>query len=264
MIELASEMRATPGVWTFSKALPKPDFERLMSDEQLLAGLGDLGVCEMHRMHFDDVCRLSASDFIEQILLPCGVNGVLLGEDSRLGFGRETGAEEFTILAAEKGIKVRTMPLIGEGKHLWSSTRMREMVRRRDWDGFKTCSGRAYRLWGKVVKDQELARTLGFPTANIELSGRVHPPKGVYAVSVGFPDAIQASNKALAYIGSRPTVGGASRNVLEVHLLDFSGDLYGSCIDVSDFEWIRSERKFDDIAALKRQIQSDLDEVLSW
>ena len=264
MLQLAHELNASPGIWTFSKALPKPDFERLMSDEQLLEGLGELSVREMHRMNFDDVCRLSAIDFIEKILLPCGVKGVLLGEDSRLGFGRETGAEEFAELAAEQGIRVRVMPLIGEDDGLWSSTRMRDMVRGRDWNGLVKCSGRAYSLWGRVVRDQELARTLGFPTANIELSGRVHPPKGVYAVQVRFPEENEVQNKALAYIGSRPTVGGHSRNVLEVHLLDFSGDLYGRCIDVSNFEWIRAERKFNDIAALQRQIQSDLDEVLSW
>jgi riboflavin kinase/FMN adenylyltransferase len=264
MLDLASELDAVSGVWTFSKSLPKPEFERLMSDEQLLEGLGELGVREMHRMNFEDVCRLSARDFIERILLPCGVKGVVLGEDSRLGFGRETGAMEFSELAAEKGIVVRVLPLIGEGNALWSSTLMREMVRSRDWKGLESCCGRPYSLWGRVVKDQELARTLGFPTANIELAGRAHPPKGVYAVRVRLLDEPQGSRKALAYIGSRPTVGGHSRNVLEVHLLDFTGDLYGDCLEVSSFQWIRPERKFSDIRALQSQIQSDLDEVLSW
>ena len=114
--------------------------------------------------------------------------------------------------------------------------------------------GRPYTLSGKVIRGEQLGRTLGYPTANIRLHRRVSPVSGIFAVRV---DGIDGQRyDGVASIGTRPTVNGVGV-LLEVYVFDFSGDLYGSRLDVELVAKIRDEEKFDSLDALTAQMRSD-------
>jgi riboflavin kinase/FMN adenylyltransferase len=117
--------------------------------------------------------------------------------------------------------------------------------------------GRPYSLWGKIVKGNQLGRQLGFPTANIEIAGRVVPPNGVYAAHVN-TEGIE--RRAVANVGYRPTLGETTPRLhVEAHLFEFDGDLYGKSLELTFHHKLRDEKKFDSIEGLKSQIQRDAD-----
>jgi riboflavin kinase/FMN adenylyltransferase len=122
---------------------------------------------------------------------------------------------------------------------------------------------RPYSLWGKVVTGQQLGRTIGFPTANLQLAPEKFLPRfGVYAVDVFLEQTTeQPKIKGVMNIGCRPTVAGAAPTI-EVHLLNWSGDLYGQTLKVNLMQFIRPEQKFDSLEALKQQIKQDCQLVL--
>jgi riboflavin kinase/FMN adenylyltransferase len=118
--------------------------------------------------------------------------------------------------------------------------------------------GRPYSVTGKVIEGEKLGRTIGFPTANLATGEAQLPPDGVWAVRVLLPDGRDLAG--VANLGLRPTVGGDSHS-LEVHLLDFSGDLYAQELEIHFQKHLRPEIKFPSIDALRTQIQQDADEA---
>jgi riboflavin kinase/FMN adenylyltransferase len=121
--------------------------------------------------------------------------------------------------------------------------------------------GRNYSLSGVVLPGAQLGRKLGFPTANLGLNNELLPPNGVYVVRV---NASEQSLNGVANLGTRPTLGENSKRVLEVHILDFSGDLYGQKIDVQFLEFLRPEIPFENVNALKIQISKDVNATREW
>jgi riboflavin kinase/FMN adenylyltransferase len=114
--------------------------------------------------------------------------------------------------------------------------------------------GRPYSIRGAVVHGDARGRTIGFPTANIQLGQHLEPARGVYAITARLPDGAVA--KGVANIGQRPTVGGTESRV-EAHLFDFAGDLYGAEVSVALHSFLRAEKKFESFGALKEQILRD-------
>lgn len=161
-------------------------------------------------------------------------------------------------IAANFGIPVTIVPLhTCEGSHRISSSAIRQALEQGDLQRAKELLGRSYTLTGTVVKGQQLGRTIGFPTANIQLPPeKFLPRQGVYAVQLLTGEKIGSLGFGVMNIGSRPTVSGMHLSV-EVHLLDWSGDLYGKTMTVQLEKFLRSEQKFDSLEALKAQIQSD-------
>ena len=136
-----------------------------------------------------------------------------------------------------------------------SSSRIREAVATGDLDRAKTLLGRPFHLRGTVIEGDARGRTLGFPTANLSREGELLPPPGVYAVDV---EVVGGERHAgVANLGVRPTFDGR-RLSIEVHLLDFTGELYGERLDVHFRASLRPERRFGDVEALKRQIGDDI------
>jgi riboflavin kinase/FMN adenylyltransferase len=121
----------------------------------------------------------------------------------------------------------------------------------------KQMLGRNYSLIGRVIYGQQLGSTLGFPTANIDLSKTNNPLRGVFCVKVSLPDATKTIF-GIANIGFKPTIGGQKLN-LEVHLLDFDKDIYKSYIKIEFLSYLRKEKKFSGLDALKRQIDQDIE-----
>jgi len=257
----AKENQARAAIWTFDSKLPKPEFSRLMDENSYLKGLESLGVQEVHRMEFiDDVANLSAVEFLEKILIDkLGVKAIVLGEDARLGKDRGCSALEFKAIAQTFNIEVELVALRKIEGEIASSSKIRDLIRAGQFEAAERFLGRSFALSGLVEKDQQLARTMGFPTANVNCDGATLPPKAVYRCVVKIDDSSEFQ-KALAYLGSRPTVdANQTKQVLEVHIADWSGDLYGHSLLVKDFQKLREEMTFTNLDELKAQIKIDME-----
>jgi riboflavin kinase/FMN adenylyltransferase len=174
------------------------------------------------------------------------VQCVLVGEDFRFGLKRQGGVSD--LLAA--GFALADIPEITYGGSRISSTRVREALDAGDLVVANALLGRLYSVSGRVVHGAKRGRQLGFPTANVHMRHERPALKGVYAVKL---DGLHG----VANLGWRPTVAGLQKLSLEVHLLDFSGDLYGRHVHVSFLKKLRDEMKFPDFDALKAQIAFD-------
>jgi riboflavin kinase/FMN adenylyltransferase len=140
-----------------------------------------------------------------------------------------------------------------EGERV-SSTRIREALARGDLIEAEKLLGRPYSMSGRIVQGDKRGRTLGFPTANIELHRHKMPLNGVFAVKVHGLE--EAPLPGVANLGVRPTIGGR-RALLEVHLLDFEGDIYGRYVQVAFLRQLRQEKRFESLSALRQQMEKD-------
>ncbi|EPB99994.1 FAD synthetase [Litchfieldella anticariensis FP35 = DSM 16096] len=208
----------------------------------------------------DALRRLTALEFIDRVLIEgLGVRHLVVGDDFRFGCDR---AGDFALLAKvgreagpDRGFNVEhTRTFVLDDERV-SSSRVRTLLASGNFAQARRMLGRAYRLGGRVVADQQLGRTIGVPTANLPLLPLPLALRGVYAVIVDLADGRRYT--AVANIGWRPTVK-STRPVLEVHLFDFDEELYGQRLTVIPCARLRGEIRFDDFETLKRQIQADL------
>lgn len=266
------------------KKLLTPGSEKI----ELLAAMG---VEQLVLLPFDrELADLTASEFVEQILVrQLQASRISVGMDFRFGRGRAGTALDLQSIASSYGIDVTLIGLhtCGEGERISSSV-IRESLASGDLKRANLLLGRPYSLVGTVVGGQRLGRTIGFPTANIELPPEKFLPRfGVYAVQVlvsrlSKSEAGNIKDQSSSYewespkslisgvgsdlsilngvmnVGCRPTVDG-KQPTIEIHLLDWSGDLYGQTLSASLVEFLRPEQKFADLDALKTQIQADCD-----
>ncbi len=202
------------------------------------------------------LAEMEAEAFIQQVLVDgLGVHYLVVGDDFRFGKGRRGDFDMLKRAGAEHGFEVVTMHTFEIGGSRVSSTRIREALQVGDLQLAEQLLGRPYRMCGRVAHGNKLGRTIGFPTANIFLHRKKTPVDGVFAVEMfgveGEPVA------GVANVGTRPTIDG-TRSLLEVHLFDFSADIYGEYVFVDFLQRIREERRFDSFDALKAQIQLDV------
>jgi riboflavin kinase/FMN adenylyltransferase len=153
-----------------------------------------------------------------------------------------------------RGFAVEAVPPCVAGGAPVSSTRVRAALAAGRLDEARALLGRDFRISGRVAEGKKLGRTLGFPTANLRLFRRVSPVAGIYAVRVW--GAGLARHPGVASVGTRPTVGGTEW-LLEVHLFDYAGGLYGERLDVDFVAWLREEIRFDDLAAMTARMRDD-------
>ncbi|WP_203292747.1 bifunctional riboflavin kinase/FAD synthetase [Maricaulis parjimensis] len=230
---------------------------RLMGEHRRNRTLESLGVERLHILPFTaDMAAMTPEQFVADVLDEgLGIKGVVTGSDFRFGAGRAGTIGELERLCAARGIKTAFADLHGNGADKVSSTRIRKAILDGDMKAAAELMGTPWAIEGIVQKGDQRGRTIGFPTANIDLGDFVRPAYGVYAVRVGLPGQ-DAAVDAVANFGKRPTVDGLSE-LLEVHLFDFAGDLYGQALEVEFQAFIRPERKFDGLDALKAQIAED-------
>ena len=202
--------------------------------------------------------RLAAMDaetFIRRLLIDgLGVRFLLVGDDFRFGHNRQG---DFALLQAagrEHGFTVEDLHTIKLGDERVSSTRIREALARGDLEQARHLLGRPYRICGRVAHGDERGRSIGFPTANINLHRRRSPLRGVFAVEVHGLD--HGPLPGVANIGKRPTVQGTEER-LEVHLFDFDRAIYGAHLAVEFRLRLRDEQRFESFQALKTQIERD-------
>lgn len=225
---------------------------------QRLATIESLGPDVMLLYHFDRrFSQQSAEAFIRSLrsALP-RMNSLSVGANFTFGHRRSGNLEVLRQFGNDLGFAVHgAEPVTLDGAPI-SSSRIREAIRRGALREAGLMLGRAYSIAGKVVKGDGLGRQLGFATANLEVAGLVLPPNGVYTAHVRL-----ASDRlpAVLNLGVRPTIPAARPTPrLEVHLLDWSGDLYGQDIEVFFDVKLRDEQKFESPKALKSQIAKDV------
>lgn len=205
-----------------------------------------------------EVAQLSACAMARLLFEQMNMRALLLGYDSRFGSKQNDDFDRLPLLASELGFSLhRGEPYQVEGSPI-SSSRIRETLERGAVDETSTLLGRSFAVTGAVQHGRGVGHTLGFPTANIDLSQtrKMLPKEGVYAVKL-------STHVGMANLGAAPTFG-IDRPTLEVHLLDFHGDLYGQTVNVEFLHRLRNIEHFSTPEALQQQLQKDLEQTRLW
>lgn len=210
-------------------------------------------------LEFDEPLRsTTAREWMKRLHDEFNVRAIIIGYDNTFGCdGVNLSLEDYKILGKNEGIEVHTAPEI-KGV---SSSSIRKAVNAGEMEKAMDMLGRPYSITAKVEKGNSLGHTIGFPTANIEIPEGVAIPKpGVYAAVVKLLDSGK-KYRAMVNIGKRPTVMRGDYTVIEAHILDWHGDLYGKEITVRFLKRLRDEKKFESIEALRQQLGKDKEEV---
>jgi riboflavin kinase/FMN adenylyltransferase len=257
----AVQLRSAATVLVFepsSKEFIDPDAAppRLTRWREKFLALAALGVDRLVTLRFDECMRaMTPKDFVDELIVDrLGARHVVVGDDFR--YGSHAGGTIDTLRAAGEahGFGVEQIPpFVLDGMRV-SSTAVRERLELADFPGAARLLGRPYRMLGRVVHGGQLGHELGFPTANLRLMRRKPPLWGILAVwSHGIGER---PLPGVASLGTRPTVNGVEP-LLEVHVFDFSGELYGRLIEVEFVAKLRDEIKFDSLDALVVQMKID-------
>jgi riboflavin kinase / FMN adenylyltransferase len=257
----AAQLKVPAAVLVFepsSKEFIDPDGApaRLTRWREKFTALAAVGVDRLVTLRFNEQMRdMNPESFIQELLVEgLGARHVVVGDDFRYGRKACGTIDSLRQAARTRGFGVEQIePFVLDGVRV-SSTAVRERLERGDYAGAARLLGRRYRMIGHVAHGRELGRTLGFPTANLHLMRRKSPTWGVLAVRIYGIGA--GGLEGVASLGTRPTVHG-TEPLLEVHVFDFSGDLYGRLIEVEFIAKLRDEAKFDSLDAMVEQMHVD-------
>jgi riboflavin kinase/FMN adenylyltransferase len=217
-----------------------------------------IGVSEVFEIGFDaSVANSSDAEFAEKVLKGAlGASHISVGADFRFGKGRMGDANSLAALGKQLGFTVEAVTPVIEGNAKISSSAIREAIAAGDMALAAEMLTRPWAIEGEVLRGFQRGRDFGFPTANLALGEYARPRLGVYAVRVDTGDGVLLPGAAS--VGVNPTVGALPEPVLEAHLFDFSGDLYGKTIEVEIVAFMRDEVKFDDVNVMRRQMTQDV------
>ena len=233
---------------------------RLLSTlEEKLILLSRTGIDNAVVLHFDrEMAGLSAHDFMEKVLHDrLNVKKLIIGYDNRFGHDRAEGFDDYVRMGHEMGIEViQSQAFSLDGVNV-SSSYIRKLIEKGELELANKCLGYPYAIYGKVVSGYQEGRKLGFPTANLDLSGswQLVPANGVYGVKVRLQDSMQY-RRGMMNIGTRPTFNGKNLSI-EAYIFDFSGDIYGQTLVAAFIHRIRDEHKFDSAEELAEQMRND-------
>lgn len=233
---------------------------RLLSTlEEKLILLSRTGIGNAVVLHFDrEMAGLSAHDFMEKVLRDrLNVKKLIIGYDNRFGHNRAEGFDDYVRMGHEMGIEViQSQAFSLDGVNV-SSSYIRKLIEKGELELANKCLGYPYAIYGKVVSGYQEGRKLGFPTANLDLSGsgQLVPANGVYGVKVRLQDSMQY-RRGMMNIGTRPTFNGKNLSI-EAYIFDFSGDIYGQTLVAAFIHRIRDEHKFDSAEELAEQMRND-------
>ena len=236
--------------------------------EHRLELLRDFGVDTTVVIHFDEHQALErASAFVDRVIVDClKATSVAVGNDFHFGYRREGTTGLLAEIGAQRGFDVHPLDQVrqhGDGSVPISSTAIRAALAEGDVRQAAGLLGRLHQVRGEVRAGDQRGRAIGFPTANIDVAPeRALPADGVYAGWYVFADG--SRHAAAINVGKRPTFyEDADRSLVEAHLIDFDGDLYGTQGKVEFVRRLRGEQRFDGIEALKAQLKADIDEAAS-
>ncbi|PWK73741.1 riboflavin kinase/FMN adenylyltransferase [Mucilaginibacter oryzae] len=209
-----------------------------------------------------DFSNQTAEGYIKDVLVnKIGTKKIVIGYDHRFGKDRQGGLEDLQRLGPVYDFDVVEIPEQDINEVAISSTRIRNALLNGDIDLANTCLGYPFFITGKVVRGDQIGRQIGYPTANIvvEEKYKLIPSDGIFAVKV---NVAGKKYKGMAYIGSRPTVNGLTRNI-EVNIFDFSEEIYNQAIRMEFHHYIRGDVKFASLDELKAQLAQDKVDVLN-
>jgi riboflavin kinase/FMN adenylyltransferase len=230
---------------------------RLTRLREKLAAIDEAGIHRVMLLEFGPkLAGMRATDFVRDLLVRgLEIRYLLIGDDFRFGRGREGDFGLLESMGGQHGFLVEDLHTITVGDERVSSTRIREALARGDLDLARHLLGRPYRICGRVSHGDKRGRSIGYPTANLNLHRRASPLRGVFAVQVhGVGDHPWPG---VANLGTRPTVTGGKDYLLEVHLFDLKDEIYGRQLEVEFRLKLRDERKFGSFEELKQQIGRD-------
>lgn len=267
MLSQASNRGLEPSVITFAQhplsiIRPQDVPQQLASVDERIEMLQKCGTQTCIMLDFDHQLRqLTARQFLEMIGRDYGVRLLIIGFNTRFGCDCVDSFEEYQRLGKEVGVEVIQAPEYGSGI---CSSAIRRMIKEGAVAGANEALGYRYAITGKVVEGKQLGRTIGFPTANVEVydEKKLIPATGVYVVDAHMPH-LDKTYRAMLNIGRRPTVDVADAPIsIEAHVIDFDGNLYGKELRIEFLKFIRPEQAFDSLEALIAQLHHDRKEAL--
>lgn len=229
----------------FSQSKPQT---RISSLREKIELFNEIKIDRVHIIKFNqEFSKVTANEFISVLIKQLKVKEIVVGEDFCFGRGREGGIKQLSASSMKLNIKNK---ILMDGKRI-SSTLIRNLLANDKLDQANKYIGRPYSISGKVVHGEKRGRKIGFPTANIHMRHNRPPLKGVFAVKF-------QNHFGVANLGIRPSIKGEKKLQLEVHLLNFSSDLYGQHVSVIFLKKLRDEKKFKSLDELKEQIKLDV------
>lgn len=265
LCDRADALRGVPTVLTFD---PHPrsvvrsiNVPLLTTIDERARALESFGIERMVVLPFTrDLAQYDPRAYVQDILWDTiGMQAIAVGYDHRFGRNRSGDVELLRTMGGEYGFSVEEIPPQSDDDEVISSSRIRTLLA--EEGAVRNAAqllGRPYTLSGTVVKGEQRGRTIGFPTANIRLADARSclPRRGVYATRV-YGASLSEPEVGMCNIGVRPTFNDGPNPTIEVHLLDFTGDLYGETLCVEFVQRLRDERKFDSVDALRAQLSED-------
>ncbi len=254
VIETALRSEFESCVFTFKNGGNKDEF--IYTDDKKAALIADLGVATLVSAEFSEIKDLSPERFFSEILIEkLGARVIVVGDDFRFGKDAAGNTEILENLCLKSGVELIVVLPVNEGRKRVSSSEIKALLKSGDIKGANSLLTEQYSLYGKVVEGKKLGRTIGFPTANIEFAaGQILPKYGVYKTKVS---VLGKTYNAITSVGIKPTVGG-EYPLCENHILNFDADIYGEYLTVNFIDFIREERKMQDVGELKEQISQDI------
>ena len=221
---------------------------RISSLREKIELFNEIKIDRVHIIKFNqEFSKVTANEFISVLIKQLKVKEIVVGEDFCFGRGREGDIKQLSASSMKLNIKNK---ILMDGKRI-SSTLIRNLLANDKLDEANKYIGRPYSISGKVVHGEKRGRKIGFPTANIHMRHNRPPLKGVFAVKF-------QNHFGVANLGIRPSIKGEKKLQLEVHLLNFSSDLYGQHVSVIFLKKLRDEKKFKSLDELKEQIKLDV------
>jgi riboflavin kinase/FMN adenylyltransferase len=262
LVSMSRDLRLACGVLTFEPH-PREFFApasapaRLSRLREKLEMIAEAGVDRAHVLRFGaPLAALTPERFVDEVLVRgLGVRWLLVGRDFRYGAKRAGDFAALQTAAGKLGFGIEAMPDVMQGSERVSSSAVRAALAAGKLEDARRLLGRRYSMSGRVAHGEKLGRALGFPTANIVLR-RSPPLAGVYAVEAELEET-HAVLRGVASVGRRPTIRENAPPLLEVHLFDWDGELYGRHLRVRFLQKLRDEEKYDGLDALRAAIARD-------
>jgi riboflavin kinase/FMN adenylyltransferase len=268
-LRAAAQERGLPAAVVIFEPHPREFFTpqqaptRLTSLREKLELFASLGIDRVHICRFDRrFAQIGAEDFVRALQRDVGAQFVLIGDDFRFGSGRSGDFALMQEIGVQLGFEVQAMHSVLHGGVRISSTAVREALAHGQLDVAQAYLGRAYSISGRVVHGDGLGRRIGYPTANIQMKHNRPPLAGIFVVRVRSGD--MADLRGVASLGVRPTVRTDGKPVLEVHLFDFTRQIYNKHLRVDFLHKLRDEARFPDLQSLTKQISIDVEQARHW
>ena len=257
----AAEHGGTPMAMTFDphpSRVVRPDKAPplLMTKEQRLEAFERAGISAVAVVRFTaELSQWDPEMFVRTVLVEwLRVSDVWVGANFLFGHGRSGNFSTLRTLGQRYGFRADKIDPVRYKEFVVSSTRVRRLVSEGRMDEAGALLGHQFYIDGRVVPGAHRGKALGFPTANLETSNELLPPNGVYATTTTIDGIVHPS---ITNVGVRPTFGDTVNTTIEAYLLGYDGDLYGRQVRLSFVQRLRDERKFDDVDALRAQIEAD-------